>query len=262
LDGAFSGRSAVVTGASSGIGRALALELAVGGCRVGLIARRAPELAAAVAEVRAAGGRAEFAEADVGDRGEVQRAFAALAEAHGPADLLVANAGLGRATTLDPVNIEVVEATFRVNLMGVVYAVEAALPAMLAKGTGHLAAVSSLMAYKGFPGESAYCASKAAVNAYLEGLRVPCRWRGLAVTTICPGYVRTPMTAANAFPMPFVVDADEAARRIVRALARRRKVYDFPMPMALAVKASRWLPDWAVDAAFRRLFQDPPAKGG
>ena len=112
-------------------------------------------------------------------------------------------------------NVRDIEEMFRVNTLGVVYAIEAVLPEMLHRGRGHLAAVSSLAAYKGMPGESAYCASKAAVNCYLEGLRIHLRDTGIAVTTLCPGFVRTPMTAVNEFHMPWLLEADEAARRIV-----------------------------------------------
>jgi short-subunit dehydrogenase len=257
LSASFAGRAAVVTGASTGIGNALARALAREGCRVGLIARRRDLLDALAAEIKGAGGVVAAATADVGDLAQVRGAIAALADAHGPADLLVANAGVGRFTALDPVNIDAVEETIRVNLLGVIYAIEAVLPAMLARGSGHIAAVSSLAAYRGFPGDSAYCASKAAVNVYLEGLRVQGQRRGIVVTTICPGYVHTPMTAGNPFTMPFVMGADEAAALIVRALQRRRKVYNFPWPTALLVKLARWAPDWLIAAAFGRLDNPP-----
>jgi short-subunit dehydrogenase len=180
----------------------------------------------------------------------------------GPVDLLVANAGVGVPTLLDPVNIEAVEETFRVNVMGVIYSIDAVLPLMLARGSGHIAAVSSLGAYKGLPGESAYCASKAAVNVYLEGLRVPLRARGVAVTTICPGFVRTPMTAPNTFAMPFVLEADAAAARIARALRRRAKVVNFPWPMAVLMKLTRWAPDWLMARVFHHYLENPPMPEG
>src|SRR5207247_2132325 len=144
----------------------------------------------------------------------------------GPVDLLIANAGVGMPTLLDPVNVVDIEQMFRVNVLGMVYAFDAVLPEMLQRGRGHLAAVSSLGAYKGLPGESAYSASKAAINTYLEGLRIQLRNRGIAVTTLCPGFVKTPMTDVFHFHMPFLMESDEAARRMVRALARRRKVYN------------------------------------
>ena len=121
-----------------------------------------------------------------------------------------------------------------------------------------LAAVSSVAAYKGLPGESGYTSSKAAVNNFMEGLRIQLRGRGIAVTTLCPGFVRTPMTAVNEFKMPFLLEADEAARRIVRALARRRKVYNFPWPMALLMKLTGWLPDWVLARAMQQYNEKPP----
>src|SRR5947209_10847561 len=243
---AFANQMVVVTGASSGIGWALAKELPRQGARVGLVARRADKLAELAGEIRGAGGTAAFAPADVGERAATVAAIREVAGQLGPVDLLVANAGVGYPTLLDPVNVEQVEQMVRVNLLGIVYAIEAVLPAMLRRGRGHLAAVSSLAAYAGLPGESGYCASKAALNIYLDGLRIHLRDRGIAVTTLCPGFVRTPMTAPNKFRMPWLLEADEAARRMVRALQRRRKVYDFPWQTSLLMKLTRWLPDWVM----------------
>jgi short-subunit dehydrogenase len=176
----------------------------------------------------------------------------------GPVDLLVANAGVGAPTLLEPFNVADVEKMFRVNTLGVVYAIEAVLPDMLRRGQGHLAAVSSLAAYKGLPGESAYCASKAAVNTYLEGLRIQLRGRGIAVTTICPGFVKTPMTDINQFHMPWLLQADDAARRIVRALQHRCKVYNFPWQTTLLMRVTRWLPDWVMARGMRNYNENPP----
>jgi len=129
---------------------------------------------------------------------------------------------------------------------------------MLGRGRGHLAAVSSLAAYKALPGESGYCASKAAVNFYMEGLRIQLRHRNIAVTTICPGFVRTPMTAVNKFHMPWLLEADEAARRIVQALQRKRKVYNFPWQTTLLMKLSCWLPDWMLARTMQDYNAKPP----
>ncbi len=258
MDVAFAGRNAVITGASSGIGRALALALGARGCHVGLIARRREAIEEVAAAIRSSGGVAATAPGDVADRASLLAAVAALAIENGPADLLVANAGVGVPTTLEPINIEAVEETFRVNVLGVVYAIDAVLPAMLARGSGQIAAISSLAAYRGLPGESAYSASKAAVNVYLEGLRVQLRGRGIDVTTICPGFVTTPMTAPNQFAMPFVLSADEAARRIVGALRRRPKVYNFPWQTATLMKLARWAPDWLMARLFHDYLEHPP----
>src|ERR1019366_1501155 len=156
----------------------------------------------------------------------------------------------GVPTTLEPLNIDEVEVMFKVNTLGVVYAIEAVFPEMLTRGKGHLAAISSLASYLGMPGESGYCASKAAVNVYMEGLRVQLRHRGIAVTLVCPGFIETPMTAVNTFKMPFLMKADRAAQLIVRALGRKKKVYNFPWQTTLLMKLAAWLPDWALERVF------------
>jgi short-subunit dehydrogenase len=254
----FANQVAVITGASSGIGRALARALAAEGCQVGLVARRRPQLEALAGDIRQAGGTAALATADVADRAQTVAALRDLAARLGPVDLLVANAGVGAPTVLEPFNVGDIEKMYRVNVFGVVYAIEAVLPDMLRRGRGHLAAVSSLAAYVGLPGESGYCSSKAAVNTFMEGLRVQLRGRGIAVTTVCPGFVRTPMTAVNDFHMPWLLEADEAARRIVRALRRRRKVYNFPWQTGLLMKLTAWLPDWVLARAMQKYNDAPP----
>jgi short-subunit dehydrogenase len=254
----FANQVAVVTGASSGIGWELAKELSRRGAKVGIVARRRDKLDALANEIRQAGGTVALAAADVADRAATVAAIQGLASELGPVDLLVANAGLGLPTLLEPLNITDVENMIRINLLGVVYSIEAVLPEMLRRGRGHLAAVSSLAAYKGLPGESGYCASKAGLNAYMEGLRIHLRERGIAVTTICPGFVKTPMTAANEFKMPWVLDADVAARKIVAALERRKKVYNFPWQTMLLMRATRWLPDWVMARGMGDYNKNPP----
>jgi short-subunit dehydrogenase len=239
----------------------MAKTLAGAGARVGLIARRMAALEELAGEIRQDGGVAEFAEADVSDRHRLRQAVEELARVIGPVDLMIANAGVGVPTTLEPVNIEVVEETIRVNVLGVIYAIDAVLPSMLARKTGQIAAISSLAAYKGMPGESAYCASKAAVNAYMEALRVQARGRGLTISTICPGFIRTPMTSTMTF-MPFALTADQAAERIVRALARKVKVYNFPRRTAAMMWIARQLPDWLLALAFQDHLENPPMPEG
>ena len=241
----FRGKVAVVTGALSGIGWELARLLAAAGARVGLVARRREHLDRLTRAIAAAGGVAAVAPADVADRDAVERAVDAVRADLGPIDILIANAGVGTPTRLDPVNVADVEEMIRVNVLGVVYAFAAVLPEMLRRRSGRLAAVSSLAGYAGLPGESGYCASKAAVNVYLDGLRAHLRGRGVTVTTLCPGFVRTPMTADNAFWMPGLLSAEEAARRMLRAVSRGDAVYNFPRVTTLLTRLVGRLPDWA-----------------
>jgi len=244
MPGWFAEQTAVITGASSGLGWELAKTLAGEGCKVGLLARRKDKLDTLVAEIHQAGGTAAAATADIGDRHQTVAAIHELADTLGPVDLLVANAGVSTSTELDPPNTADVEAMFRVNVLGMVYAFEAVLPDMLRRQKGHLAALSSLASYKGLPGQAGYCASKAAINTYLEALRIQLRGRGVAVTTICPGFIRTPMTATHQFHMPFLMEPADAARRIARGLYRKQKVLNFPLPTALLMKLTWLAPDW------------------
>jgi len=255
----FASRTAVVTGASSGIGRALAVALAARGARVGAIARRADRLEELTSEVRAAGGTIEPAACDITDRPATLAAVHGLANKLGPVDLMIANAGLGKTAGADPMNVPILEQMVSVNLLGVVYAFEAVMESMLSRKSGHLVAISSLAAYKGLPGSAGYCATKAAVNTYCEGLRIELHRRGVAVTCVCPGFVHTEMTAGKTHPMPLVMDADRAATRVLSALARRPKVYNFPWRMALLMKLTRWLPDWFVARNAKQDLGEPEA---
>ena len=254
----FANQAVIITGASSGMGWELAKVLAREGARVGLTARRRENLVALAEEIRSTGGVAEVEPADVSDREQTAAALKSLESRLGPTDVLVANAGVGMPTTIDPVNMAEFEQMFRVNVFGVVHAFDAILPGMIARKRGHLAAVSSMAAYRGLPGEWGYTASKAAVNNLMEGLRVQLRGTGVATTNICPGFIRTPMTAMNDFHMPFALDADDAARRIAGALFRKKKVYNFPWQMRGFMWVVARLPDWVIARAMQKYNDNPP----
>ncbi len=245
MAGVFSGKVAVVTGASGGIGSELARQLAAAAARIGFLARRPAPLEYLAASIRATGGIAVAALADVTDRHQVEHALEALRGALGPLDMVIASAGVGMPSLLDPVNVADVEAMIRVNLLGVVYSFAAVLPEMLRRRSGRLAAVSSLSAYFSLPEESGYCASKAAVNVYLDGLRAHVSGRGVQVTTLRPGFAQTQMTQENTFWMPGLLSAREAARRMLTAIGRGRKVYNFPLAPVVLTNVLRVMPDWA-----------------
>src|SRR5262245_9326177 len=238
----FAGKFVCITGASSGIGRSLAIEFARAGAKVGVLARREDRLRQLCEEIRAIAGTAEFATADATDRTATQTAVRSLADRLGPCDVLVANAGVGASNSATDLNVSGAEAVIRTNLLGPMYAIEAVLPEMVARRSGHLVGISSVAAFKGLPGAAAYCSSKAGLNAYLESLRITLQSKKVAVTTICPGFIRTDMTAKNT-RMIWVLEPDVAARKIVRAIAARKKVYCFPKRMRWLIELTRWLPD-------------------
>jgi len=246
----FSGQVVFITGASSGIGWALAREFARQGAKVGVLARREERLRELCESIRADGGTCEYAVADAADRLAVHDALRSLKERLGTCNVMIANAGVGTSNSAMNLNVTGAEKVIQTNLLGPMYAFEAVLPDMLARGSGHLVGVSSVAAFKGLPTSAAYCASKAGLVAYLESIRISLRAKKIAVTTICPGFVRTEMTAKNK-KMLWVLEPDAAAKRMVRAIARRKKVYSFPKRMRTLIGMLRWMPDWAMAKAFR-----------
>jgi len=235
---------AIVTGASSGIGKAVAIELARRGHDVGLIARRASELQGVADEIAKLGkGKAFVAPADVGDKKAVLEACAACEKALGPCDLLCAGAGVAmpRVSKEKVFDADGVEFVFRVNVLGVAYAIEAVLPGMLARKSGRIAAISSLSAYLPLPRSLAYPASKAGLNILLESLRIDLRGRGVGVTVVNPGFVDTPMTAKNKGKMPFLVEPTRAAKVIVDGMLKGKRLVEFPLPLVATVHAAKAL---------------------
>lgn len=244
---------ALVTGSSSGIGRALALRLARDGYAVGLLARRAEQLRHVAAEIGEEGGTASVHRCDVSRPEQVRAAVEDCCTKLGPVRLLVANAGMGSRMPLEKLSAGEVELVMRVNFLGAVYAVEALLPAMLARGSGHLVAVASLAGYCGLPERPAYCASKAALIGFFESLRLDLRPRGIAVTIVSPGFVRTPMTGGEGSRRPFMVELEPAVDRISRAIRARRRSLAFPWQMALPATLARALPRNLFDRVARRI---------
>jgi NAD(P)-dependent dehydrogenase (short-subunit alcohol dehydrogenase family) len=248
----FANRIALVTGAGSGIGRQLSINLAREGAAVAAIDLHPEPLASLAAELP--GLRLACAVADVTDRTAFHQAVKQVSNQLGPIDLLIANAGIGMENSALAFRAEDFSAQIRVNLVGVANSVEAVLPAMLERRQGHLVAISSLASFRGLPKLLGYCASKAGVNALMDGLRFELKPMGIDVTTICPGWIRTPMTARISLPVPQMMDLSVAVERILNAIRRRKPFHTFPSSSAWKVRLLGWLPCGVSDLLTRRAI--------
>lgn len=250
-------RTAWITGGSTGIGRALALELARRGVKVAASARSADKLA----EVAGRDAGVMPFPLDVSDLGATREAVRSITASLGPIDLAVLNAGTWEAMSARNFSAEKARRSIAVNYMGAANGLEALLPAMRERRSGHIAMVASVAGYRGVsPLTSAYGPSKAALINLAETLRNDLAAHGVAVSVINPGYVETPMTGVNRFPMPFMVTAEDAARRIVRGLERRRFEIVFPWQMAVLMKLGRVLPYPLFFWYARTILAPPPRK--
>jgi short-subunit dehydrogenase len=245
----------LITGASSGIGRALALELAAPGATLHLSGRDHARLETVVQACRDRGATAHAVLLDVRDA----TAMAAWIAGAGPLDLVVANAGVSAGSGgREPEAPEQIRAIFAINLDGML---NTALPAMEAMAhqppgadglRGHIAVIASIAAFIAVPRSAAYCASKAAADAWTVANVPDARARGIALTSVCPGYIRTAMTAHNRFPMPGLMDADRAARIILRGIAAGHARVAFPWWMAAAARCADLLPRRLIGAIMTR----------
>ena len=241
----------MITGASSGIGRGLAVELARRGAKVGLVARRADVLQEVISEIESVGSKALALPADVQDASSMAAAAEKLRSEFGPIDILIANAGIGPTRDAAEINAEEIAGVINVNVIGASNSVAAVIPAMVARGSGQLVVISSLAAYRGLPKSAAYCASKAAVSAFFESLRLDLVPRGIDVTIIHPGFIKTPLTTGRDARMPFLMELDDAVKKMVRAIEKRRKRYSFPWQLATIVRIGLIMPFWMYDQVTR-----------
>jgi short-subunit dehydrogenase len=255
--GYWTNKIVMITGASSGIGKGLALEIASRGANVGLVARRESLLDELAGEIKARNVRAVSASADVRDPEAVRAVADHFRKELGPIDVLIANAGIGttdHALQLKPENAADV---ISINVLGAVNSVAAVVSEMVARGQGRLVAISSLAAYRGLPKSAAYCASKAALSSYFESLRIDLLHTGVGVTIIHPGFIKTALTAGREAKMPYLMELDDAVRKIVLAIEKEKKTYAFPWQLATIVRAGMIMPtamyDWI---AARNSFRE------
>ncbi len=245
----------IITGASSGIGLSLARNYLEQGAEVAVFARRGAtleELKSLYPE------RAHAYTVDVRDAAALRAAAGDIIARNGAPDIVIANAGISHGTLTDDIADETVfQDIMDTNVLGMVKTFQPFLGAMRKAGHGTLVGIASVAGFRGLPGSAAYSASKAAAIAYLESLRVELRGSGIKVVTICPGYIRTPMTDVNIHPMPFIIDADDAARRMVKIIARGQTFAVIPWQMALVGRMLKLLPNAAYDWAFSMAPRKP-----
>ncbi|MFO1302387.1 MAG: SDR family oxidoreductase [Burkholderiales bacterium] len=246
-----------LTGASSGLGEALARHYAAKGAILGLVARREPELRALAESLQGNAAVATY-QGDVRVAQDLARAASDFMQRFGVPDVVIANAGISRGVLTEaPEDLEVWKAIFETNVLGIVHTFAPFVVPMRDQGSGVLAGVASVAGFRGLPGSGAYCGSKSAAITYLESLRVELRGTGVSVVTICPGFVETPLTARNPYRMPFLITADKAAVLMANAIEDRKRFYVLPWQMALLGRALRCLPRPLFDRIVAKRARKP-----
>jgi short-subunit dehydrogenase len=240
-----------ITGASSGIGAALARHYAAQSAQLGLVGRNQQRLDALASELAC---DCAVYVADVRDSQSLQHAALDFMQRFGAPDIVIANAGVSSGTLTEQAqHLETFRAIMEINVLGMVHTFQPFLKAMKACARGQLVGIASVAGLRGIPGASAYSASKAAAISYLESLRVELADSGISVTTICPGYIRTPMTDINPYKMPFLMEADVAAQKMARIITKKQRYAILPWQMALLGRFMKMLPagvwDWAMKKA-------------
>lgn len=240
-------KTILLTGASSGIGEGLAIELAKRGAVLGLLARREDLLKDLAQRCEAAGGTARVFAVDVLDAKAVQKAADDMRAEFGQIDMMIANAGIGGSADAREFNTERITRIINVNLIGTVNSVGAVLPQMLEKNSGHLVAISSLAGYRGLPKSAAYCGSKAGVSAFFESMRLDLKGTGVDTTIIHPGFIKTPLTAGRENKMPFLMELEDGVNKILTIIEKKKKSAAFPFPLSTLVRAGNFFPIWLYD---------------
>ncbi len=246
-------RTALVTGASSGMGRGLSLWFARKGVKVYAAARRHDKLEALADQARASGATIEPVELDVSNPEATVARIRELDEACGGLDLIIANAGVGQQMNARRMEWEHVKRLIDVNVAGAAATLCAVLPRMVERNRGHLVGVASLAAWRGLARNAAYSGSKAFLSTFMESLRVDLRGTAVRVTCIYPGFVKSEMTAPNKHPMPFLLETEEAARMMGKAIARGEAEYAFPWQTAGRMRMVKARPNALFDSTMRKL---------
>lgn len=239
-----------------GIGRAIAHELASRGAVMVLTARNEEALETVRNEVESRGGKAIIMSGDVTDLSRMKIIASEMESQLGGIDILIANAGTHLPTRPEQFDTEEYLGLMDINYGGTLRCIEAVLPAMLDRKSGHIVGIASLAGMRGLPQAAAYCASKSAVISFFQSMRIHLQAHNIRTTTVNPGFVRTPLTDKNDFDMPFLIEPERAARVICNGIARRRKEISFPIPFSWTIRLLRIIPypiyDWIMTRVWRR----------
>ncbi|NQW34944.1 MAG: SDR family oxidoreductase [Methylophilales bacterium] len=244
----------IITGASSGIGQALAKEYAKQGAVIGLLARRKEELLALQKILPC---KSLIFPVDVTDLAQCRWAAEEFMALHGAPDIVIANAGISSGTLTENFSdLETFKKIIATNLIGVTHTFYPFIQVFKNRGSGQFVGISSVAGIRGLPGAGAYSSSKAALTNYLESLRVELAAHNIDVTTIAPGYIKSPMTDTNDFTMPFLMSADRAAQSMIKAIQKKKKFLIVPWQMSIVGKIMHVLPtfvwDWLAKKAPRK----------
>ncbi len=245
----------LITGASSGIGAGLAEGYAASGITLYLIARDEVRLNDVAERCRAKGARVECASIDVRDKAAMAAWIQQMDDAS-PIDLVIANAGISTGSFAGGETLEAAEAVFDINVNGVINTIHPLIERMKLRGRGQIAIMSSLAGICALPSAPAYSASKAAVRYYGDGLRGMLAPHYVHVSVLCPGWIVTPLTDKNRFPMPFIMPVNQAVHIIMRNLAKKKSRVAFPLRLYVALRLLQVLPVFASDLFFARLLGD------
>jgi len=240
----FNNKTVLITGASSGIGKAVGEKLLQINCNLILTARRNDIIENWVNKLENKKANILILKNDVINKSNVAQTFAKITEEFGNIDVAILNSGIGKNVTTQNFSLQIAEDIINTNFLGVVYWIEQLLPNMMKNKSGIIAPVSSLADNRGYSGSGFYCASKAALSIFAEGLSIDLAKFGIKVITIKPGFVKTPMTDQNKFKMPFMISAEKAAEKIIAGIKKEKNIIQFPFPTVLGAKIIGMLPNW------------------
>ena len=250
----------LITGASSGLGQAMALHFVRQGYRLALLARRTDTIQAWLSAAGISADSYQIYSADVADSAGLAAAAQDCLTRQGVPDVVIANAGISIGVDSSrPEDLEVMARILSTNVVGVAATFGPFINAMVARGSGTLVGIGSVAGIRGLPGHGGYCASKAAVISYCESLRGELRGSGVKVVTICPGYIATPLTQNNSYSMPFLMQADVFAEKAFKTIEAQASYRVIPWQMGVVAKLLRVLPNWLFDKAFAGRPRKPRA---